>query len=124
MTDPASRIEALLVRAEEAFRAEFLSVVNQIREKHTLTALEQLLEQRRFDEAFRVIDRAEPGREMVAGICARWTERGRFLARRRPLRYAVRPNQPAGIQPNAGKQRSSGAGVLKNATGSSSRSYC
>lgn len=49
--DPARRVERLAARLEPGFRAAFLAMVGQVRDRHSLSVLADLLASGRFDEA-------------------------------------------------------------------------
>ncbi len=58
ITDPASRIEALIATAESAFQREFMAALRAIQGSISLDELAVLLEQARFAEAFQIISLA------------------------------------------------------------------
>ena len=55
VTDPQSRIEALLIVAETRFKTEFLAALKAIEQSIDLGKLATLLEQGRFTEAFEIV---------------------------------------------------------------------
>lgn len=57
-TDPASRIEALIAQQERRFRRVFLDAIQLILDEYTLSALADLLEAGKLEEALEVVDRA------------------------------------------------------------------
>lgn len=58
VTDPESRVAALIASGERQFSTEFLAALVVVRRGIDLARLAELLEQSRFDEAFAVVGRA------------------------------------------------------------------